>query len=166
MLPYKISTLIYLRNLDGDLLLMRRRKLPNQGLWSSIGGKLEMPLGESPFEAAIREVKEEIGLSLDEPDLHLFAMVAEKNYEFRTHWLMFLFDCRKRLTELPPCIDEGEFAFHPPETIYNLPIPETDRQSLWPLWFERRHGFTCLRADCRPDRPLQVIEEERMDLRR
>lgn len=162
MLPYKISTLVYLRNDTGHLLLMRRNRQPNQGLWSSIGGKLEMPTGESPFEAAMREVKEEIGLQLADGDLHLFAMVAEKNYEHRTHWLMFLFDCSRRLTELPPHIDEGEFAFHDPATVYDLPIPESDRTSLWPLWFERRESFTSLRMDCTPGQPLHVVEEERV----
>lgn len=161
-LPYKISTLIYLQDVRGRLLLMRRNKAPNLGLWSCIGGKLEMGTGESPYEAAIREVKEEICVELEAGDLHLFGMMAEKNYEFRTHWLMFLFDCRKRLNQLPPAIDEGDFEFHPQETILQLPIPETDRQSLWPLWFERRDGFTSLRADCRPDRPLEIVEEEHL----
>ncbi len=161
-LPYKISTLIYIRDEAGRLLLMRRNRQPNQGLWSCIGGKLEMGVGESPFEAAIREVQEEIQLTVHEKDLHLFGIIAEKNYEFRTHWLMFLFDCRLRLKDLPPPIPEGDFAFHEPEIIMDLPIPETDRLSLWPLWFERRDGFTCMRADCRPDRPLQVTEEEHL----
>ncbi len=162
MTPYKISTLIFLRNTAGDLLLMQRRKHPNFGLWSCIGGKLEMPTGESPFQTAIREVHEEIGLSLIEADLHLFAMIAEKAYEGQCHWLMFLFDCRKRLSELPPDIAEGHFAFHPPDRIDSLPIPETDRLALWPLWRENRDGFTSLRADCSPGRPIAVVVEETM----
>lgn len=159
-LPYKISTLVYLRNTKGELLLMRRNKAPNFGLWSCIGGKLEMGTGESPHEAACREVGEEVALSIEPRDLHLFAMIAEKNYEFRNHWLMFLFDCATPLAELPPPIDEGTFAFHPPEAIAQLPVPETDRHSLWPLYFKRRGGFTALRADCRPDRPLEVFTEQ------
>lgn len=159
-LPYKISTLIYLRNTEGKLLLMQRKKHPNFNLWSSIGGKLEMGIGESPFETAVREVGEEIGVSLQTEDLHLFSIIAEKNYEDKCHWLMFLFDCRKRLTQLPPDMDEGSFAFHDPESVYALTIPETDRQILWPLWFEKRHGFTMLRADCSMDKPLSVTVEE------
>jgi 8-oxo-dGTP diphosphatase len=162
MLPYKIATLVYLRDTRGHLLLMRRKKLPNLGLWSPIGGKLEMPTGESPYEAAVREVREEIGVGLTTDDLHLFAMIAETGYEGSGHWLMFLFDCARTLTELPPPIDEGEFAFLDPATLFEHPIPETDRQSLWPLWFERRHSFTALRADCHPGKPLKVTEEERI----
>lgn len=159
-LPYKISTLIYVRNAHGELLLLERLKQPNAGLWSPIGGKLEMGTGESPFEAARREAEEEIGLKLGEGDLHLFAMIAEKNYEARCHWLMFLFDCRVFLTKLPPAMDEGRFAFHAPESILGLPIPDTDRISLWPVYFKHRQGFVCLRADCAPGLPLDVVMEQ------
>lgn len=160
MLPYKISTLIYLRHEDGRLLLMQRAKSPNSGLWSPIGGKLEMALGESPFEAAAREVHEEIGLNVDTSDLHLFAMIAEKNYENRCHWLMFLFDCRKSLAQLPPDIDEGSFGFFSEGSLADLRVPETDRQALWPLYLHRRHGFTALRADCAEGNTLTLQVEQ------
>ncbi|MDX2108835.1 MAG: NUDIX domain-containing protein [Verrucomicrobiota bacterium] len=159
-IPYKISTLIYIQNTAGDLLLMQRKKAPNFGLWSSIGGKLEMATGESPYQTAIREVQEEIGLCLTEADLHLFAIIAEKAYEGHAHWLMFLFDCRKRLSILPTDIAEGAFAFHPQSAIASLPVPETDRLALWPLWFEKRQGFTSLRADCAPGKPIEITVEE------
>lgn len=161
-LPYKISTLIYLRNAEGDLLLLERLKEPNAGLWSPIGGKLNQGSGESPFEAAMRETKEETGLVLQDGDLHLFGMVAEKNYEDRCHWLMFLFDCRVPLNELPAPIDEGRFAFVQPSRLQGLKIPETDAQSLWPLYFKHRSGFAALRADCSSNKELVVVEEQVM----
>ncbi len=164
-LPYKISTLIYLRDRQGRLLLLSRRKAPNQGLWSPIGGKLEMASGESPHEAAAREVREEAGMAVAPADLHLFAMIAEKNYEDRCHWLMFLFDCRRPLDALPPPIEEGELAFFREEEIAGLALPETDRTALWPVYFQARKDFTALRADCRGDRPLAVQVDERMRLR-
>ena len=70
-MPYKISSLVYLRDKEGRLLLLKRRKAPNKGLWSPIGGKLEMSTGESPHEAAVREVGEEAGLEIEAGDLHL-----------------------------------------------------------------------------------------------
>jgi 8-oxo-dGTP diphosphatase len=161
-LPYKISTLLYIRNAQGDLLLLERLKQPNAGMWSPIGGKLEMPTGESPFEAARREAAEEIGLYLEDKDLHLFAMVAEKNYEFRTHWLMFLFNCHKTVDKLPAAIDEGRFAFIPENQLDQLNIPDTDRKSLWALYQNHRNGFVSVRADCRPDQPLQIITEQQI----
>ncbi|MBN1404481.1 MAG: NUDIX domain-containing protein [Opitutales bacterium] len=160
IIPYKISTLVYIRNEAGELLLLQRKKSPNLGLWSSIGGKLEMHLGESPFETAIREVKEETDFDICEEDLHLFSIVAEKGYENSCHWLMFLFDCRKPITYLPPELPEGRLAFHKVEELTSLDIPETDRLWLWPIWLEKREGFTSIRIDCRESPPLGRIEEQ------
>jgi 8-oxo-dGTP diphosphatase len=163
-LPYKISSLIYLRDTSGRLLLMQRNKAPNKGLWSPIGGKLEMGTGESPYEAAAREVHEEIGLRIETGELHLFSLIAEKNYEDRCHWLMFLFDCRRPLEKLPAPISEGTFAFFEEAEIADLAVPETDRQSLWTIYFKWRSDFIALRADCRSDRPLEVHIDEQMRL--
>ena len=65
MIPFKISVLVFLRDGAGRLLLIKRRKAPNLGCWSPIGGKLEMGRGESPFECAARETKEEVGLDAE-----------------------------------------------------------------------------------------------------
>ncbi|MEX0326547.1 MAG: NUDIX domain-containing protein [Puniceicoccaceae bacterium] len=164
-LPYKISSLVYLRDRDGKLLLMKRRKAPNKGLWSPIGGKLEMGTGESPHQAAAREIKEEVDLEVSTSDLHLFAMIAEKNYEDRCHWLMFLFDCRKALESLPPPIDEGDFAFFEESEIDKLDVPATDRSQLWRFYFESRNDFVALSADCHSDKELSVNVDEFMPLR-
>jgi 8-oxo-dGTP diphosphatase len=161
---YKISVLVFIRRTDGDLLLIERKRPPNRGQWSPIGGKLEMALGESPHECAVRETREETGLDLAIDDLHLFSMIAEKAYEGGSHWLMFLFDCRKSLTEVPPDIDEGPFAFHPRHRVDQLPLPETDRLALWPVYDRFRNGFVALRADCTPGRPLEVHVDETIGL--
>ena len=97
-LPFKISVLVFVRNTGGKLLLIRRNKSPNMGMWSPIGGKLEMSEGESPYECAIRETREEIGMELAESDLRMFSMISEKSYEGGTHWLMFLFDVKNKRT--------------------------------------------------------------------
>ncbi|MGF1447991.1 MAG: NUDIX domain-containing protein [Opitutales bacterium] len=160
-LPFRISTLIFLRNAAGELLLLERRKAPNLGCWSPIGGKLEMAQGESPFECAAREVGEEAGLAVTLADLHLFGMISEKGYEGSGHWLLFLFDCRKPLPTLPPAFDEGHLAFFERPAVDGLRIPETDRQLIWPLYDERRDAFTVLRADCNPANNLNITVEER-----
>ena len=123
-----------------------------------------MATGESPHECAIRETREEIGLELSIADLHLFSMIAEKAYEGGSHWLMFLFDCRRVLQTLPPPMDEGRFAFHPRPEVNRLDLPETDRLALWPVYDRFRDGFIALRADCTPGQPLEVHIDEAIGL--
>ncbi len=159
VLPYKISVLVFLENQQGELLLMLRAKPPNLGVWSPIGGKLEMATGESPFECAARETHEETGLAVRPDDLQLFAMIAEKAYQGETHWLMFLFRCRVKLDRLPPDISEGRFAFFSREQIKELPIPETDAAALWPIYDQYRDSFVSLRADCTVS-PIRITVEQ------
>ncbi|HVW20627.1 MAG TPA: NUDIX domain-containing protein [Opitutaceae bacterium] len=160
LLGYKIAVLVFLENARGEQLLMLRAKAPNLGVWSPIGGKLETGLGESPFECAVRETREETGFAILPGDLHLFAMIAEKAYEGQSHWLLFLFRCRKPLPELPPDIAEGTFGFFSRQAIDRLPIPETDRTALWPMYDRYRDRFVALRADCAPGKPVEVVVEQ------
>jgi len=51
------------RDQDGRLLLIRRAHAPSMGLWSVPGGRVEA--GETPAQAAAREVLEETGLHVD-----------------------------------------------------------------------------------------------------
>ena len=159
-LPYRIAVLVFLENAAGEHLLLLRAKPPNLGVWSPIGGKLEMATGESAFECAVRETREETGLEVATGDLHLFSVIAEKAYEGQSHWLIFLFRCRKPLAGLPPDISEGKFGFFSRRAVDALPIPETDRTALWPTYDAHRDGFVALRADCRPGKPVQVVVEE------
>lgn len=159
VLPYKISVLVFIENAAGEQLLLLRAKQPNLGVWTPIGGKLEMTKGESPFECAVRETAEETGLRVAPEDLHLFAMIAEKAYHGETHWLMFLFRCKRPIAGLPPDIAEGRFAFYSREKIRDLPIPETDKAALWPIFDQHKDGFVALRADCAHS-PITVTVEQ------
>lgn len=159
-LPYKIAVLVFFQNEKGEELLMLRAKPPNLGVWSPIGGKLETNLGESPFECAVREAREETGVALAPAELHLFAIIAEKAYEGQSHWLLFLFASNRRLQSLPPDIAEGKFGFFPRAAIDRLAIPETDRTALWPIYDRYRDRFVMLKADCRPGKPLAIAVEQ------
>lgn len=159
-IPYKLAVLVFLENAAGEHLLLLRAKPPNLGVWSPIGGKLETATGESPYECAVRETREETGLEIGLADLHLFAMIAEKAYEGQAHWLMFLFRCRRPLPALPPDISEGRFGFFSRDAVNSLPLPETDRTALWPIYDRYRDRFVALRADCAPGQPIRVEIEE------
>lgn len=158
-LPYKISVLVFIENTAGEQLLLLRAKQPNLGVWTPIGGKLEMATGESPFECAVRETEEETGLKIAQEDLRLFAMIAEKAYQGDTHWLMFLFRCKQAIAGLPADITEGKFAFFSREQIKTLAIPETDKAALWPIFDQYRDGFVALKADCTLS-PIKITVEQ------
>lgn len=158
-LPFKISALIFIRNAAGEHLLIQRVKAPNQGCWSPIGGKLDMQLGESPYECARREAEEEVGLKLTDQDLHCFGYISEKSYEGASHWLMFLFDCRISTNSLPSAIDEGHFEFFSRKAIDQLNIPATDHTLVWPYFDQYHESFIGLRANCDPQGKLSVVEE-------
>ena len=51
-----------IRDAGGRLLLIRRGHEPSRGLWSVPGGRVEA--GETPEQAAVREVREETGLDV------------------------------------------------------------------------------------------------------
>jgi 8-oxo-dGTP diphosphatase len=159
-LAYKLAVLVFIENEKGEQLLMLRAKPPNLGVYSPIGGKLETSIGESPFECAVRETYEETGLKIQTEDLHLFSMIAEKAYEGEKHWLMFLFRCKKLITHIPNTISEGSFGFFSKEAIKTLPIPETDRIALWPIFEQYKDRFVALKADCSPGKPIKIEIEE------
>jgi 8-oxo-dGTP diphosphatase len=159
-LPYRIAVLVFLENAAGEHLLLHRAKEPNKGAWSPIGGKLETASGESPFECAVRETLEETGHAVGVSDLHMFAVIAEKAYEGRSHWLMFLFRCLRPVAGRPPDISEGTFGFFSRAAVDGLELPETDRTALWPIYDRYRDCFVALRADCAPGRPVKVEVEQ------
>jgi 8-oxo-dGTP diphosphatase len=147
-LPYKISTLLYAFDPSDRILLLERTREPNRGLWSPPGGKLDMSAGESPYACACREAAEELNLKLRPSDLHLTGLVSEHGYQFTTHWLMFLFEVRPRLRTTPDSMAEGRFAFFARNELRRLPLPQTDRDSIWPLFWKHRGGFFSAHCHC------------------
>ncbi len=155
-LPHKISALVYAFDEAGQMLMIHRRQAPNQGLWSPFGGKLKTALGESPHQCAARETLEETGFRFNPEDFHLAGVVSEQGYEGETHWLMFLFELKPRLTTLPPPHEEGTFEFVPTDEVPRRKIPLSDRDVLWPLFQKHRGGFFAVSIQCQgPDGAAQ-----------
>lgn len=150
-MPHKISTLLYCFDKDDRILLIERAQEPNRGLWSPCGGKLKTELGESPYACACREAQEETGLIFTPADLHLTGIVSEHGYHGQAHWLMFLFEVKPRLTAVPPPHREGRFAFFNRSELDALPLPETDRTTIWPMFWQHRGGFFAAHCHCYAD---------------
>jgi 8-oxo-dGTP diphosphatase len=159
-LPYKVATLLYCFNEQDDTLLLERAGEPNRGFWSPAGGKLHMDAGESPYACACREAGEELELALRPADLHLTGIISEHGYQGQTHWLMFLFEVKRRLASLPREHREGRFQFFKREALAALKIPQTDRERIWPWFWEHRGGFFAAHCHCHADgRDDWLLEE-------
>ncbi|HZL44236.1 MAG TPA: NUDIX hydrolase [Verrucomicrobiae bacterium] len=163
MLPYKIAAMLYCFSDRDEVLLMQRAQEPNRGLWSPCGGKLHTQDGESPYACARREAREELGVELNSPDLHLTGIVSEHGYAGQCHWLMFLFEVTRRFTSLPAPHREGTFQFFEHKALESLKIPQTDREQIWPWFWQHRGGFFAAHCHCHPDgRNEWTLLESRM----
>ena len=82
MVVYKnpVSALVLIYTPDLQVLLMERAD--KAGFWQSVTGSLED--GETPYEAAIREVREETGLDARQYDLQDWQ--SSNVYEIYPHW--------------------------------------------------------------------------------
>ena len=75
-----ISALVLIHTKDLQVLVMERTD--KAGFWQSVTGSLEN--GETPIQAAIREVKEETGL--DAKVLNIQDWHVSNTYEIYPHW--------------------------------------------------------------------------------
>lgn len=161
-LPYKVATLLYAFNEHDEILLLERAQEPNRGFWSPCGGKLHTDEGESPYACACREAREETGLQLQPRDLHLTGLISEHGYQGQTHWLMFLFEVKPRLKAVPPVHAEGRFQFFRREALADLKLPQTDRERIWPWFWQHRGGFFAAHCHCHSDgRDDWTLEDSR-----
>ena len=77
---------------DGRVLLAKRPKgRPLAGLWEFPGGKVEV--GETPEQALIRELKEELSIDVSQVCLAPFTFASHAYPDF--HLLMPLYVCRR-----------------------------------------------------------------------
>ena len=91
------------------------------GLWEFPGGKLEV--GESPEDALIRELDEELGIIVREPCLAPLTF-ASHTYE-KFHLLMPVFVCR-RWDGTPERREHAELAWVPRMRLVDYPMPPAD----------------------------------------
>lgn len=94
---------------DGRVVLVKRGHAPLQGKWSIPGGVLEV--GETLRTAAVREAREETGLTIEPGDLlGVFErVVPDEQGRMRYHYVLIDFLCRRLAGELNAA-DDAEDA--------------------------------------------------------
>ena len=134
------------------MLLMRRNKQPNLGLWVAPGGKIE--IDESPHDAALRELAEETGLTAS--DLTWRGLCTEVSPLPDWQWMLFIYVTCQFAGDIRPDLREGELAWVDLDTYYHdLPIPRADR-IFAPRILEASSGF--LEAKFVYDASLSLVE--------
>ncbi len=80
MFKTPVSALILIHTKDLQVLIMERAD--KAGFWQSVTGSIEA--GETPYDAAIREVAEETGIEVDQYEL--LDWECSNIYEIYAHW--------------------------------------------------------------------------------
>lgn len=133
----KLATLCYVRR-NGQTLLLHRVKKANDmhaGKWNGLGGKLEA--GETPEECAVREIREESGLTVSNPRLR--GVLTFPAFYDEEDWYAFVFTATEFTGDL---IDspEGVLAWVDDDKLLDLNLWPGDRIFL--PWLERDAFFS------------------------
>jgi 8-oxo-dGTP diphosphatase len=109
---------------DGRVLLVKRAHPPLQAQWSIPGGVLEV--GELVREAAIREAREETGLSVEPGELLGVYDRVLRNIEQRVqyHYVLVDFLCRRVAGDLAAASDAAEARWFTREELPALKLAE------------------------------------------
>lgn len=133
----KLATLCYVRR-AGQTLMVHRIKKENdmhQGKWNGLGGKLEP--GETPEECAIREIREESGLTVTR--LTLKGFLTFPGFANEEDWYAFVFIAECLPGELTDSA-EGYLKWIDNDKLLELNLWEGDRIFL--PWLERPGFFS------------------------
>jgi 8-oxo-dGTP diphosphatase len=120
----KLATLCYVKA-GGKTLMIHRIKKENDmhyGKWNGLGGKLDA--GETPEECVMREVEEESGLLIQNPQLK--GILTFPKFSKDEDWYAFIFVADKFKGELIDS-NEGVLKWIDDEQLLNLDLWEGDR---------------------------------------
>jgi 8-oxo-dGTP diphosphatase len=109
-------------DVDGRVLIAQRpADKPMAGLWEFPGGKVER--GERPEDTLIRELREELGIVVEEPCLAPLTFASHAYPDF--HLLMPLYVCR-RWDGIVSAREHARLAWVRPNRLRDYPMPPAD----------------------------------------
>ena len=109
-------------DIDGRILLAQRPEGKSMaGLWEFPGGKVEA--GERPEETLIRELYEELGITVNEACLAPLTFASHAYEDF--HLLMPLYVCR-RWDGIPRAMEGQTLKWVRPVRLREYPMPPAD----------------------------------------
>jgi ADP-ribose pyrophosphatase YjhB (NUDIX family) len=111
--------------IEGDrVLLVKRAHPPIQGQWSIPGGVLEV--GEMVREAAVREAREETGLTIEPGELLgvYDRILRDGEHRVQYHYVLIDFLCRPVAGELLAASDAAEVRWFSREQLPALQLAE------------------------------------------
>jgi len=107
---------------DGRVLIAQRPPDKSMaGLWEFPGGKVES--GERPEDTVIRELREELGITIREPCLAPFTFASHTYPDF--HLLMPLYVCR-RWEGTVTAREHAALKWVKPRELVQFPMPPAD----------------------------------------
>lgn len=111
---------------EGKVLLLQK---PRRGWYVAPGGKMEQ--GESIYEAAVREFKEETNLVPQNVHLKgVYTMVIKKGDQVVNEWMLYTFVATAYEGTVFHETREGVLDWHPIENLETLPMALGDRTNL------------------------------------
>jgi mutator protein MutT len=112
---------------NGKILLEKRKNEPGRGKWSIPGGLVE--LGESVSQTVVREVAEETGLEVCEPELIdvVDNVVRDENGEVKYHFVIIDFFVKLKGGELKAQSDADELRWVPLDEVEKYDLTKTFR---------------------------------------
>ena len=122
----RIANLLVLK--DGYILLLKK---PRRGWYVAPGGKVDP--GESIYEAAVREFREETGAEAIHPHLKgVYTMVITDvtGESVIDEWMLHTFVAYDLSGTTYETTAEGVLEWHPVESLQTLPMAEGDRTNL------------------------------------
>ncbi len=123
IVPIVIVAAAAIIDADGRVLLAQRPQNKNMGgLWEFPGGKVEK--NETPENALIRELREELAINTEESCLAPLTFVSHRYDDF--HILLMLYVCRKWQGNPTPQ-ENNPITWVRPQKLKDYPMPAADK---------------------------------------